>query len=97
LQGELTAAQAAAQARIAELDQENRTKSEWALQVSAQLEAKLQELAHCVDYLHQAERTVEERTRWARALDAEVAQLRGKLAQLEASRWVRLGRRVGLQ
>jgi len=97
LQDELAAEQAAAQSRIAELDQENRTKSEWAQQLNAQLDAKLHELAQSVDYLHQAEKTVEERTRWAQALDAEVAQLRRKLAQLEASRWVRLGRRVGLQ
>jgi hypothetical protein len=38
---------------------------------------------------------VEERTRWAQRLDTEVAQLRRKLTQLEASRWMRLGRRVG--
>jgi SAM-dependent methyltransferase len=96
LQQELAAAQTAAQARIAELDLENLTKSEWARQLNAQLDAKLQELAQCVEYLHQAEKTVEERTRWAQALHAEVEQLRRKLARLESSRWVRLGRRVGL-
>jgi len=95
LQEELAVEQAAAQAKIAELDQENRTKSEWARQLDAQLDAKLQELAQCVEYLHQAEKTVEERTRWAQGLNAEVEQLRRKLALLEASRWVRLGRRVG--
>jgi len=96
LQEELKAEQAAAQTRIAELDRENRTKSEWAQQLNAQLDAKLQELAQCVEYLHQAEKTVEERTRWAQGLNAEVEQLRRKLTLLEASRWVRLGRRVGL-
>jgi len=96
LQEELAAEQAAAQARIAELDEENRAKSEWAQQLNAQLDVKLQELAQCVEYLHQAEKTVEERTRWAQSLNAEVEQLRRKLALLESSRWVRLGRRVGL-
>jgi SAM-dependent methyltransferase len=96
LQHELAAGQAAAQARIAELDRENRTKSEWAQQLDAQLDGKLQELARCVEYLHAAEKTVEERTRWAQGLNAEVAQLRRSLDLLEASRWVRLGRRVGL-
>lgn len=96
LQDELAAEQSAAQARIAELDRENRTKSEWAQQLHAQLDAKLQELTQCVEYLHQAEKTVEERTRWAQGLNAEVEQLRRKLALLEASHWVRLGRRVGL-
>jgi SAM-dependent methyltransferase len=88
LQEELAAGQAAAQAKIAELDRENRTKTEWAQQLDAQL-------AQCVEYLHQTEKTVEERTRWAQRLDTEVAQLRRKLTQLEASRWMRLGRRVG--
>jgi SAM-dependent methyltransferase len=96
LQQELAAAQAAAQSTIAELDVENRAKSEWAQQLNAQLDAKLQELGQCVEYLHQAEKTVEERTRWAKSLDADVEQLRRKLALVEASRWVRLGRRVGL-
>ena len=96
LQEELAAAQAAAQATIADLDLENRTKSKWAQQLNAQLDAKLQELAQCVEYLHQAEKTVEERTRWAQKLNAEVEQLSRKLALLEASRWVQLGRRVGL-
>ncbi|HXM39770.1 MAG TPA: methyltransferase domain-containing protein [Bryobacteraceae bacterium] len=96
LQEELAAGQAAAQAKIIELDAENRTKSEWAQQVNAQLDAKVRELARCVEYLHQAEKTVEERTRWAQGLNAEVEQVRRKLAHLEASRWVRLGRRVGL-
>jgi SAM-dependent methyltransferase len=96
LQRELAAAQAAAQARIAELDRENLAKSEWAQQLHAQLEAKLQELAQCVEYLHQAEKTVDERTRWAQTLNAEVARLRRRLALLESSRWVRLGRHVGL-
>ena len=96
MQDELAAEQSASQARIAELDRENRTKSEWAQQLHAQLDAKLQELTQCVAYLHQAEKTVEERTRWAQGLNAEVEQLRRKLALLEASHWVRLGRRVGL-
>ncbi len=96
LQDELAAAQSAAQARISELDREIAAKSDWALQLNAQLEAKMQELAQCVEYLHSAEKTVEERTRWAQALNAEVEQLRRKLDLLESSRWVRLGRRVGL-
>jgi hypothetical protein len=64
--------------------------------LNAQMDAKLRELTQCVEYLHQAEKTVEERTRWAQGLDAEVERLRRKLAVLEASSWVRLGRRVGL-
>ncbi|MGA2739464.1 MAG: methyltransferase domain-containing protein [Bryobacteraceae bacterium] len=96
LQDDLAAGQAAAQAKITELDAENRAKSEWGRQLDSQLEAKLRELTQCVEYLHKAEKTVEERTRWAQGLNAEVEQLRRKVAQIDASRWVRLGRRVGL-
>jgi len=83
-------------ARIAALQAELATATEWAQRVDATLAAKVQELGQCVEYLHQAEKTVEERTRWAQALAAELEQLRAKLAVLEASRWVRLGRSVGL-
>jgi SAM-dependent methyltransferase len=85
LQNELASAQAEAQAKIDALE----------ARAHAQLEAKLLELSQCVEYLHQAEKTVEERTHWAQRLDAEVDELRRKLALVESSRWVRLGRRVG--
>jgi len=96
LQDELARAQAQAQAAIHELERENRTRTEWAVQLNATLEAKLQELAQCVEYLHAAEKTVDERTRWAQSLQADRDELRRKLALVEASRWVRLGRRAGL-
>jgi len=103
LQEELSAEQAAArvlveayEGKISELDRENLAKTEWGRQLDVQLEAKLHELTQCIEYLHQAEKTVEERTRWAQGLNAEVEQLRRRLALLESSRWVRLGRRVGL-
>jgi len=89
LQEELHAGQIAAQERIAALDAENQAKSEWGRQLDAQLR-------QCVEYLHAAEKTVEERTVWAQRLDAEVEQLRRRLNVVEASRWVRFGRRVGL-
>jgi O-antigen biosynthesis protein len=96
LQEELAREQAKAQARIAEMEQEDRVKMEWADRLNTELGAKVQELAQCVEYLHQAEKTVEERTCWAQGLAVEVDQLREKLALLEASHWVRLGRSVGL-
>jgi SAM-dependent methyltransferase len=96
LQDELTRSQAEGQAALTELERENRAKTDWAIQLNATLEAKLGELSRCVEYLHATEKAVEERTRWAQALDAELAQLRQKLALIEASRWMRLGRRAGL-
>ena len=96
LQEELASEQAKAHEVVLELERENHAKTEWAERLNAELDAKAQELAQCVEYLHRAEKTVEERTLWAQRLQAEVEQLRGRLAVLEASRWVRLGRRVGL-
>ncbi len=80
LQEELAADHAKARAAIAELEQENRAKTEWAHQLDGQLLAKMRELTQCVEYLHQAEKTVEERTHWAQGLDGEVEQVRRKLA-----------------
>jgi SAM-dependent methyltransferase len=96
LQDELAADQAKGRTAIAELEQENRRQTEWARQMDGELSAKVRELTQCVEYLHQAEKTVEERTRWAQTLDGELEQVRRKLAALEGSQWVRLGRRVGL-
>ena len=96
LQEELASEQAKAHEVVLELERENHAKTEWAEWLNAELDAKAQELTQCVDYLHRAEKTVEERTLWAQRLQAEVEELRGRLALLEASRWVRFGRRVGL-
>ena len=84
------------EAKIAELEEQSRAKTKWGGQLDSQLADKMRELAQCIEYLHQAEKTVEERTRWAQGLQANVEQLRGQLSLLEASRWVRLGRSVGL-
>jgi SAM-dependent methyltransferase len=96
LQESVRAVVQAYEAKIAELEEENRAKTQWAGRLDSELAAKVQELTQCVEYLHQAENTVEERTRWAQGLQADVERLRGQLALLEASRWVRLGRSVGL-
>jgi len=96
LQEELAAAQANAQTAIAALEQENRTKTEWATQLNETLDSKLRELAQCVEYLHAAEKTIDERTRWAQSINAEYTELRRKVDLLRASPWVRLAQRMGL-
>ncbi|MFN7997113.1 MAG: methyltransferase domain-containing protein [Bryobacteraceae bacterium] len=96
LQDELAAEQAGARAAVERLESEIRAKTEWAEQLNAGLDAKIQELAHCVGYLRQAEKTVEERTLWAQKAQAEAEDLKAKIAMIEASRWMRLGRSVGL-
>jgi SAM-dependent methyltransferase len=107
LQRELAAEQQAAretvaayERQVADLEQGNREKTEWALETERRLGAELdqarQELAQCVALLDGAERTIEERSKWALSLDQRVQQLEAQLGQVRASRWVRLGRSIGL-
>ena len=100
LQDELAAAQAAGretaaayEAKIATLDADLIDRTRWAREteqrLTAELEASRQELAKCVALLDTAEHTVQERTHWAQRLEAEKVQT-------HASRWLRLGRTLGL-
>lgn len=95
------------EARLAELEEDLAAKARWAIETeqrltaeladrSGELAAKCDELARCVTLLDQAERTVEERTRWALSLDAQVQELQRRLGAVQASRWYRLGRTLGL-
>jgi SAM-dependent methyltransferase len=92
----LNAELAEARSAIARLDDELATKTDWALKIDHDLAAKCDELARCVEKLHQAEKTIEERTRWALDLRLQIQQLERQLAAFRASRWVRLGKAVGL-
>jgi SAM-dependent methyltransferase len=87
LQEELTSEQAKARARMDELEAELRDTVETATRLAGELDAKVVELGQCVEYLHAAERTVEERTAWARRNEAEADELR----RLSGTLWVRLG------
>ena len=62
----------------------------------AALAAAQAQLRQCLEKLHEAEALVEERTLWAQGLDREVAALREQLALAGASKWLRLGRRLGV-
>jgi SAM-dependent methyltransferase len=107
LQNEVTAEHAAAQQvveaytqKVADLERDVAERTRWALEteerLTGEIHAKCEELAQCVAFLDQAERTVEERTNWARTLDQECQQLRAKIEIVEASRWIRLGRTFGV-
>jgi FtsZ-binding cell division protein ZapB len=78
----------------------NVEKTHWALETEARLGTELQqrcsELAQCVEVLHQAEQTAEERRVWAEKLKAEVGQLERQVILMKESRWVKLGRTFGL-
>ncbi|MGE5568758.1 MAG: methyltransferase domain-containing protein [Rhodospirillales bacterium] len=83
-----------------ELDRKFHTELEqaiqWAKTLESQLDAKGKELVECVRLLDAAEATVQERTEWALRLDAELKVLREQLSAIRASRWLKLGRAVGL-
>lgn len=107
LQDELKAEQAAANEmaagytrKVDELQQENQRRAEWAMETearfSAQLAAKCAELAETVALLDKAEATVVERTRWAQQLQTKLGEMEALVALVRQSRWVKLGRAVGV-
>jgi ubiquinone/menaquinone biosynthesis C-methylase UbiE len=96
LQNELVELAEGYQAQVARMEQEHQLKTQWAQRVSAQLEAKCHELAGCVQLLDAAEATVCERTEWAQTAEAQRAALAAQLEMIKASRWVMMGRTVGL-
>lgn len=91
LQDELASEQVKARARIDDLEAEVRGAVETATRLAGELDAKVSELGRCVEHLHAAEGTVEERTAWARRNEAEADNLRRQLQALWSTRWVRLG------
>jgi hypothetical protein len=100
LQRENAAVAAGYAAKVADLEKENLEKTHWAEEIERRLTAEIaaarEELARCLELLHEAEKTVEERTNWALDLDRKREQLEARLAMMEASRWVRLGRTFGV-
>jgi 2-polyprenyl-3-methyl-5-hydroxy-6-metoxy-1,4-benzoquinol methylase len=94
-------------AKVKDLEADIRSKVQWAVDLETRLTAEIddrtQELARAVDALHATEKELEERTVWALRLDEEKARLEREKQHLEAqlemvraSRWIRLGRTVGL-
>ncbi|MBM3786352.1 MAG: methyltransferase domain-containing protein [Acidobacteria bacterium] len=107
LQGELTETQTAAKeavdayereaARVgAERDEAIRWGTAKEKELLQHLEAARAELAKCVTLLDKAEAAVVERTEWALSLDKQAAALREELEAVKSSRWLRLGRRIGV-
>jgi SAM-dependent methyltransferase len=86
--------------KIAELEQEGREKEQWARDTDARLSAEIArltgELVQAQAAIAQSESELEARTLWAQRLDREKQDLEQQLALVRVSRWVKLGRRVGL-
>jgi SAM-dependent methyltransferase len=96
LQDELVRVNEGYTARVQELENDVAEKMKWALDAEARLTAETQELARAVEALHGTEKELEERTVWALRLQDEAQKLEQQLALVRASRWVKLGRSVGL-
>jgi len=96
VQNELADVTQGYQTRVSELEEENRRTEDVGKRLAAELADKCTELGTAVEFLHEAETTVEERTNWALQLQAERDQLEAKLNLVEASRWIRLGRAIGV-
>jgi SAM-dependent methyltransferase len=100
LQDEAAAIAAGYARKVADLEQENREKTQWAIdtetRLTADLAARTEQLAATVRLLDQAEATVVERTQWAQRVEAELTKLQTVMAMIRQSRWVKLGRKIGL-
>ena len=87
-------------AQVSALEEDVRARTQWAHDVEAALTAEVNKqtaaLVSAVDALHRTEKELEERTAWALSLDKQANEQAQQLALVRGSRWVKLGRRVGL-
>ncbi len=106
LQQEIESQQAAAktavdgyEAELARLETEKDTAIQWGqkkeVELLAQLESSQAEFTKCLALFREAETTIEERTKWAQSLEAEVENLKQQLESIRGSKWIRLGRSIG--
>lgn len=100
LQRQFHAEQTRAAEIISDLNAENRRKTEWALEteqrLTSEIEKRVGQLTEAIRLLDRAEATVAERTGWARSLDAQLQETQTQLALVRQSRWLKLGRQMGL-
>ncbi len=100
LQQELAREQELAQAKIAELEKDIEAKTKWARDTETRLTAEVQkqtaDLVRAVEALHHTEKELHDRTEWALRLQEEASKLEAQLTLYRSSRWVKLGRKVGL-
>jgi SAM-dependent methyltransferase len=100
LQEELRAVAEGYAAKVAALEADIREKAQWAIDVETSLKADVArqtaELVRAVEALRHTEKELDGRTAWAQSLDAELRGVQAQLAIYRESRWVRLGRKVGL-
>ncbi|MGA3237248.1 MAG: methyltransferase domain-containing protein [Bryobacteraceae bacterium] len=86
--------------KVRDLESDIREKTQWAIDVETSLKADVAkqtaDLVRAVEALHQIEKELDERTAWARRLEGEAQSLQRQVTLFRESRWVKLGRKVGL-
>ena len=82
-------------AKIAQLESDIAARTAWAEKLNQEVQKQTADLVMAVDALHRTEKELEDRTGWALRLQQQAEELSGQLALIRASRWMRLGRKVG--
>ena len=89
--------------KIRDLEGDLAAKIAWAQDAEARLEREIAEKKRAIDVLHETEAERDERTAWGLRLQQELEQLQAEARKLDglvtmykSSRWVKLGRKVGL-
>jgi hypothetical protein len=83
-------------AKVAELEADIRAKVQWAADLNAEVRKQTGALVATMAQLQLTEKELEERTAWALQLQEEARRMGDQVALFRASRWVKLGRKVGL-
>lgn len=82
--------------KVQELEADLASKIGWARDAEKRLEEQIADKQRAIEALHQTERELEDRTAWALRLEEEGRKVAEWLTLYQTSRWVRLGRKVGL-
>jgi DNA repair exonuclease SbcCD ATPase subunit len=107
LQEELSSQAAGYEQQLATINSELEARTQWAQEREAELDAQLAavaadrdkqtaDLVTCVAVLHATEEQLANATRNAESLESERDQLRGVLGGARESRWLRIGRALGV-
>jgi hypothetical protein len=84
------------EAQVNELQEDVEEKIGWAQDAERRLDAEIADKKLALDALHRTETERDERTQWALDLQRQAQALEAQLALYRGSRWVKLGRKVGL-
>ena len=86
--------------KIRELERDIAEKTSWARDIeerlTAELESYKERLVQSAELLRETESSLEERTRWALELEKAKSEKESRLNLVRASRWFKLGRKLGL-